>query len=169
MSWKFRVHCNLNKNNDNASAVRSFQFGFRAVRCVQETVPTAFKGFFFLFLIPSSLWTSHSLVELCEYDLIYNARLRHYIQLLFSISILPQRASSRELMWVKALTAEDGPYSLQSPPLGLQKPFMFVFDLKGKYTPDAIYMYCRPAAHKVPHFISRELCLFKAKASFNRE
>lgn len=103
-----------------------------------------FFPFFFL-KIPSSLWTSHSLVELCEYDLIYNARLRHYIQLLFSISILPQRASSGELMWVKALTAEESPSSLQSPPLGLQKPFMFVFDLKGKYTPDAIYMYCRPS------------------------
>lgn len=146
-SWKFRVHCDLNRHNDNASAERSFQFGFRAVRCARETVPTAFKAFFSLFFlkIPSSLWTSHSLVELCEYDLIYNARLRHYIQLLFSISILPQRASSGELMWVKALTAEESPSSLQSPPLGLQKPFMFVFDLKGKYTPDAIYMYCRPS------------------------
>ncbi len=108
-------------------------------------------------------------MKLCEYNLIYNACLRHYIQLLFFISILPQRASGRELMWVKTLTAEESPSSLQSPPLGLQKPFMFDFDLKGKYTPDAIYMYCRPAAHKVPHFRGRELCLLKAKASFNQE
>ena len=73
-------------------------------------------------------------------------------------------------MWVKALTAEESPSSLRSPPLGLQKPFMFVFDLKGKYTPDAIYMYCRPAAaHKVPRFRSRELSLLRAKASFNHE
>ena len=108
-------------------------------------------------------------MELDEYNLIYNARLRHYIQLLFSISILPQRASGRELMWVKALTAEESPSSSQSPPLGLWKPFMFVFDLKGKYTPDAIYMYCRPAPHAVPHFTGRELCLLRAKASFNHE
>lgn len=26
--------------------------------------------------------------------------------------------------------------------LGTKKPFMFVFDLKGKYTPDTIYMEC---------------------------
>lgn len=148
----FRVHRDLNKSNGNASAARSFQFGFRAVRCARETVPRAFKGVFFL--KSPLVYELHSLVELCEYDLIYNARLRHYIQLLFSI--LPQRASSRELMWVKALTAEESPFSLQSPPLGLRKPFMFVSDLKGKYTPDAIYMYCRPAAHRVRHFRSRE-------------
>lgn len=145
ISRKFSAHCNLNSNNDTASAVRCFGVDHRVVRCARESVPRAVNGFF---KIPSSLWTSHSLVELCEYNLIHNARLRHYIQLLFSISILPQRASGRELMWVKALTAEESPSSLQSPPLGLKKPFMFVFDLKGKYTPDAIYMYCRPAAHK---------------------
>lgn len=115
------------------------------LRCALESVPRAFNGFF---LKSPLVYELHSLVELCEYNLIYNACLRHYIQLLFSISILPQRASGRELMWVKALTAEESPSSLQSPPLGLQKPFMFVFDLKGKYTPDTIYMYCRPAAHK---------------------
>lgn len=127
-----------------------------ALRCALESVPRAVNGFF---LIPSSLWTSHSLVELCEYNLIYNARLRHYIQLLFSISILPLRASGRELMWVKALTAEESLSSLQSPPLGPRKPFMFVFDLKGKYTPDAIYMYCRPAlwALEVEHYVSLRL------------
>lgn len=98
-------------------------------------------------------------MELSEYNLIYNARFRHYILLLFSPSY--QRALGRELMWVKALTAEESPSSLQSPPLGLQKPFMYVFDLKGKYTPDAIYMYCRAAAHKchASEVVSNYVCL----------
>lgn len=89
----------------------------------------------------AALWNSVNIIKhtLCVSD---------SILLLFSISILPRRASGRELMWVKELTVEESPSSLQSPPLGRQKPFMFVYDLKGKYTPDAIYMCCRPAARK---------------------
>ncbi|MEQ2222193.1 hypothetical protein ILYODFUR_023509 [Ilyodon furcidens] len=41
-------------------------------------------------------------------------------------------------MWVKTPTAEASPSSLQAPPLGPQKPFMFVFDLKASVQ-DLIY------------------------------
>lgn len=57
-------------------------------------------------------------------------------------------------MWVKALTAEESLSSLQLLPLGPQKPFMFVFDLKGKYTPEGIYMFSRPLqALEAEHYV----------------
>lgn len=62
-------------------------------------------------------------------------------------------------MWVR--TAEESPRSLGPPPLGPPKPFMFLFDLKGKHTFHAIHMRCRAPACKVAHL--RELGLAQAK------
>lgn len=87
----------------------------------------------------------------CEYDLTHSARLRHHILLLFSpLSWLS--GPGAESKCGSELTAEESPRSLRPPPLGPAKPFMFVFDLKGKHTFHA---------RKVAHF--RELRLVQSK------
>lgn len=58
---------------------------------------------------------TQSCETLVKLYLIYNERLWCYTLLLFSISVLPLRASSGALMWVKALTTEESPFSLQQP------------------------------------------------------
>ncbi|KAK5866920.1 hypothetical protein PBY51_011453 [Eleginops maclovinus] len=73
-------------------------------------------------------------------------------------------------MWVKALTAEESPSSLQQPPLGLlKKPFMFLFDLKGKYTPDAFTCCAGCCCAQEPLFRRRGGCLLQAGGRFNRK
>lgn len=86
------------------------------------------------------LWNS------CEYNLTHIVRLTLYPAIILHLH--PASAGPGQRANVGQSTDCCGePSSLQLPPLGPQKPFMFVYDLKGKYAPAAVYMYCRPAAH----------------------